>query len=69
MGKMAHILDAMQLLKKSWDELDARTIASCWKKAQLLDSARLEQFNYKYNKKESSTNDNEHANESVSADN
>ena len=40
-GKMAHILDAMQLLKKSWDELDARTIASCWKKAQLLDSARL----------------------------
>lgn len=38
---MAHILDAMQLLKKSWDELDARTIASCWKKAQLLDSARL----------------------------
>ena len=28
-GKMAHIIDAKQQLKKSWDELDARTIASC----------------------------------------
>lgn len=51
-GKMAHVLDAMDIIKECWDDLDERTIARCWNKTGLVTGINKERFQSTHAKKE-----------------
>lgn len=49
-GEKANLLDAMKILKKSWDDLEQTTIARCWKKSDLLPPNLIPNFNNMHGK-------------------